>query len=319
MDLRTKRSDILLLNGELDFGLDRKVAKLMLSRRRHKSLHLVIVTEGGNADVAFKVGRCLQSLYDNVTAVVPGWCKSAGTLVCIGAHKLVIGDLGELGPLDVQIAKADDLGGRSSGLAIESAFRSLQGTGFYFFESCLLEIIQKSGGRITTKTAAELAVNMTVGFLSPIFQQMDPIKIGEDFRSTRVAEEYAKRLDIEAQNLIERGDFSAAEVLVRGYPSHAFVIDRTEAMSLFRRVEALNGALQEIVEVLDDRAINPLSKLRGERPSLEFLNDEQSTAEDDVRRNPSAARKVRTRRPRRAAKRRATNRRALPPTAIGSD
>lgn len=214
---RANNADILLFNSGIDPGLDRLVIRLVANRRRRHSLYLIIVTEGGNADIAFKIARCLQSLYTEVTAVVAGWCKSAGTLVCIGAHKLVIGDLGELGPLDVQIAKDDDIGGRSSGLAIDSAFRSLQATGFYFFERYLLEIIQKSGGRITTKTAAELAVSMTVGFMSPICQQMDPLKIGEDFRSTRVAEEYAHRLDVRARNLIQQGDFSAAEALVSGY------------------------------------------------------------------------------------------------------
>ena len=124
---RAHGSDILLLNGEIDFGLDRKLAKLVSLRARQQCLHVIIATEGGNADVAFKVARCLQSLYEDVTAVVAGWCKSAGTLICIGAHNLVIGDLGEHGPLDVQIAKADDLGGRFSGLAIDSALRSSSG------------------------------------------------------------------------------------------------------------------------------------------------------------------------------------------------
>jgi hypothetical protein len=36
---------------------------------------------------------------------------------------------------------------------------------------------------------------MTVGLLAPIFEQMEPLKIGEDYRSTRIAEEYALRLD----------------------------------------------------------------------------------------------------------------------------
>jgi Serine dehydrogenase proteinase len=268
-------ADLLFANGGIDGGLDNQIYSLVLARKRRKNVFLFLTTEGGSADTGFRIARCLQGTYTRFTAVVSGYCKSAGTLICIGAADLMIGDLGELGPLDVQLAKPDELGLQASGLAIDSAFRSLQSATFQMFESFLIDTLTKSGGRITTKTAAELSVNMTVGLLAPIFEQMEPLKIGEDYRSTRIAEEYALRLDAHAQNLIH-GEPDAIEALVRGYPSHGFVIDRTEAKTLFRRVHPLEGQLLEIVQALGTHAIMPRSAFRSQQPILRYLNEEKA-------------------------------------------
>jgi hypothetical protein len=205
---------------------------------------------------------------------VPGWCKSAGTLVCIGAYDLIVGDLGELGPLDIQLAKPDELALIGSGLNFDSAFSSLQRVAFQMFEGFLLDTLNRSRGRVTTKTASEIATNMTVGLLSPVFQQMDPMRVGEDFRSTLIAEQYALRLDAHprAQNLIHDEDDDAIDSLVRGYPSHGFVIDRTEARLLFHRVSPLEGALADMAEALGD-ALIPASSPR-QQPIVEYLNEE---------------------------------------------
>jgi hypothetical protein len=265
-------ADILYFNGSLDGGIDNEFIKLVCARRRRGNVALIITTEGGNADCAFRIARCLQASYKNFTAVVPGYCKSAGTLVCTGASELVIGDMGELGPLDVQLAKPDELGLQSSGLTIDSSFRSLQAAAFQMFEGFLLDTLGKSAGRITTKTAAELSVSLTVGLFSPIFEQMEPLKIGEDYRSTRIAEEYAMRLSGISQNLKDPQE--TIEALVRGYPSHGFVIDRTEASALFRRVSELGSSLLTVVNALGPSAVIPRSVYRSQPPIVRFLNEE---------------------------------------------
>jgi Serine dehydrogenase proteinase len=277
-------TDILFINAPLDGAVDYTAIRKICAAKRRKNVFLILVTEGGSADCAFRIARCLQELYETFTVVVPGWCKSAGTLLCVGAYDLIIGDLGELGPLDVQVAKLDELAQFSSGLTIDSAFRGLQSVAFQMFETFLLDTVAKSHGRITTKTAAELSANITVGLLAPVFQQMDPMKIGDDFRSTRIAEGYALRLDGHSRNLVHDDEMDAIEALVRGYPSHGFVIDRTEAQSLFHRVSPLEGALVEVIKGLGD-SINPLSSPR-QQPIVQYLTKEVT---DEARTGPDAA------------------------------
>lgn len=266
--------DLLLLNASINRSIERRVFDCINNRKdKKKRAALVLCTEGGDPDAAFKIGRHLQTSYEDHSTIVAGWCKSAGTLICIAANRILMGEYGELGPLDVQLAKPDDLAGVSSGLTLDSALRSLKAIGFDIFEHFMLDTIQKSGGRITTRTASEISAGITVGLLAPIFDQIDPVKIGEDYRSTRIAEEYAERLNIRSKNLIVNREFNALEALVRGYPSHGFVIDRTEAQSLFKNVEPLPEELNAIAKALGKIAIVPQSSLRDETEFLQYLND----------------------------------------------
>jgi hypothetical protein len=72
-----------------------------------------------------------------------------------------------------------------------------------------------------------------VGLFSPVYAQIDPVKLGEIQRAIAIAQAYGIRLNnAYDRNLLEGG----LEHLIVGYPSHGFVIDRKEAKALFRRV-----------------------------------------------------------------------------------
>ena len=120
--------DVLLLNGEIHPLAGRQFIKTLASRPHAKNVLLLLVTPGGDPDAAFKIGRALQNGYSRVTIFVPGWCKSAGTLIALSAHELVIADEGELGPLDIQIAKSDEIMELGSGLTVDAAMKSLEAT-----------------------------------------------------------------------------------------------------------------------------------------------------------------------------------------------
>ena len=143
-------SDVLLLNGPMTRPLDFEIIELCASRTRRTNVILVLVTEGGDADPAYRIARCLQEHYDRFSLFVSGYCKSAGTLVALGAHEIVIADCGELGPLDVQMSKEDELGATRSGLTVLSALSALQVKAYDAFEYFLLETKRRGGGFITT-------------------------------------------------------------------------------------------------------------------------------------------------------------------------
>src|SRR5262245_37196094 len=102
---RSQDTDILLCNEKLERHLDQRIIELCCSRRRRTNVALFMVTEGGDADVAYRISACLQRKYKRFKFLVPGYCKSAGTLVALGAHEIAIADQGELGPLDVQMSQ----------------------------------------------------------------------------------------------------------------------------------------------------------------------------------------------------------------------
>ena len=186
-------ADVLVFNFGIEMGFDWAFHEFLRARKlKRKNLILYLTTEGGDADAAYRIARFIQDRYENIRIVVAGWCKSAGTLVCVGAHEILMCDAGELGPLDVQIAKADEVGERSSGLAVEAAFEKLQEESFKLFNRYLTSIKDETGGRITFKTAADMAAMMVTGMMRDIFAKIDPLAVGEDYRSNLVAEEYQR-------------------------------------------------------------------------------------------------------------------------------
>lgn len=140
-------------------------------------------------------------------------------------------DRSELGPLDVQIKKGDELLGRNSGLDIFQAVNYLQQT-LLAFKQYLLDLTKEHG--LSTKVASDIAVNLTSNLFFLVSAQIDPIKLAEMQRATEIAFAYGSRLNEKSNNLREGG----MTKLVSGYPSHGFVIDRKkEAKSIF-----INGA-----------------------------------------------------------------------------
>ena len=161
-------------------------------------------------------------------------------LILLGADEIVMSHRGELGPLDVQLFKTDEMV-RASGLDIFGALTTLQDYAFSIFEYSFLEIKRRSGGTITTKTAADIATALSVGLLSPISGQIDPLRLGEVRRAMDIALCYGQRLTINHQ---------ALDMLVMGYPSHTFAIDCNEASDLFGNVRVPNESELDLEGVL---------------------------------------------------------------------
>lgn len=249
-------ADIFLLNAEMRPGTDAAVRHAIATKDgRRGSVVVILITPGGLADTAYRAAMAFHEAYDSVSVCIPGWCKSAGTLLAIGGQTLIIGHEGELGPLDVQIAKRDDLGGdRDSGLILNEAIARLRDESFGIFENFMIRLIAQSQNNVTFRTAADIAAQMTIGLMSPVFDKIDPIRMGADARAMNIGRDYAIRLNFKSQNL--RGD-DALNMLLNGYPSHGFAIDFEEASRLFTNVKPLEGHLATVVAALGDLAKVP--------------------------------------------------------------
>jgi hypothetical protein len=285
------QSDVMVFNGDVTPGSAKRLIDVICARKRAKRLHLLLVTNGGDPDAAFKIGRAVQNSYDHVTMVIAGWCKSAGTLVAIAGNDLVIGDRGELGPLDIQIAKADEIMELGSGLAVDQALKTLETTASRMFLNLLVGIRRDTQGMITTKTAADIAAKMVTGLLEPIYHQIDPVKIGENGRAMNITKMYGARLNTQGGNLRTQ---NSLEWLVGLYPDHGFVIDRTEARMLFTNVSEPNPALVSLIDAMGEFALAPSPSKDG--PQIRYLSTEVANEEKSEPGNAPA-----TRRRRRAA------------------
>lgn len=217
-----------------------------LENRPVKAHHalLVLGTPGGDPHAGFRIARALQHAYGSFDALVPRYCKSAGTLIVIGAQKLYLDDMSELGPLDVQVKKGDELVGLNSGLDIIQAVNYLQNQTMFAFSQYLLELTQTAG--LSTKVASDIASKLTSGLFEPIAGQIDPMRLAEMQRAMDIAFEYGRRLTEKSGNLRANG---LGDLVVK-YPSHGFVIDRKEAKRLFIEVHRPVGLLAQISKMV---------------------------------------------------------------------
>lgn len=225
-------ADVFYVSARIDPNTVQRLRDALPSEPRERGV-LVLTTYGGYAESAYIIARLFRRIYGEFNVCVFGPCKSAGTLLALGATQLVMGERGELGPLDVQLSEKDELARSGSGLEIFTSLNVLTETAFRAFETFLFETVRRSGGNITTRTAAKIATELTIGIVAPMAEQIDPVRLGHEQRAMSIASRYAERLGVREV---------AIQQLTLGYPSHEFVIDREEAEKLLENVREPNEA-----------------------------------------------------------------------------
>ena len=89
-------SDIYFYNGAIMQGADLRFMQLIDKSKKKENALVVLVTTGGDPHAAYKIARYMQTRYDKLTVLVSGECKSAGTLIAVGAHSIAFAPYGEL-------------------------------------------------------------------------------------------------------------------------------------------------------------------------------------------------------------------------------
>ena len=234
-ELEKEERDLFLYSGGVDYmSINKLLGAILTKKKRHPNVSLILTTWGGDAHQAYRMARFLQKCYPKAFRVVVfGPCKSAGTLVTTGANELAFGLLGELGPLDVQLTKSDEIAVTNSGLDTLGALAIMRGEAFNAFEEYMIGIVGKSGGTVSMKTASDVAVQLVIGLFQPMVQQIDPHRLSEVNRIMKIAREYGKRLGM--PNL-KNDKESYLDRLIEGYPAHGFIIDKEEAETIFEKV-----------------------------------------------------------------------------------
>jgi membrane-bound ClpP family serine protease len=75
-----------------------------------QDMHLLLVSPGGDGEVAVRMVRSVQARCRELTVIVPDFAKSAATILCLGAHWLLMGPTSDLGPVDPQFQIANTSG-----------------------------------------------------------------------------------------------------------------------------------------------------------------------------------------------------------------
>ena len=74
-----------------------------LSNLKGEAIDVIIETPGGFAEVVEDMVKLLRRKYEKVGIIIPGYCKSAGTIFSMAGDEILMGSMSALGPIDAQI------------------------------------------------------------------------------------------------------------------------------------------------------------------------------------------------------------------------
>lgn len=230
---------------------------------KDKQIVLLIDSSGGSAKSAYQLATFFRHYCGRFVALVPRSAKSAATLLAIGADEIILGNYGELGPVDAQVR---DGGGYVPTLDRVKALERLHASALEALDRTMVLLTLRS--REDVDKLLPRALDFAAALSQPYLQNTDMVEYTRMSRVLKIGEDYASRLlarlydnqesnqtrgyrnprgsDQKARTAAEdtsfeeelSGDYThpgrrkarlIAQHLTSAYPDHAFAIDRDEA------------------------------------------------------------------------------------------
>ena len=203
-----------------------------LAGKSFTELDVVIHTPGGHIESAFNIAKLLRTCAKKINIIVPYKSKSAGTLICLCADNLILDPISELGPLDTQIRESQE-GDTVTYKSALNGFKALEQVQKHAFDNLDLAaklLISRSG--LKMGEAVKLAIEFSGKTSSCLYNQLNPITIGEYARALEVGEQYGIIILTRYLGWSYEKASEVIKKLVYDYPSHGFSIDAEELQSL---------------------------------------------------------------------------------------
>ncbi len=212
---------------------------------KDQKICVLIHSPGGNARCAYQLSRYITRYCGAYDVLIPSYAKSAATLFSLGAENIILGDYGELGPLDAQIfdSETERIG---SALDEVHALERLHAFALDSFDATMYLLLGKSGKKVNT--LLPMVLKFISDMMEPLLDKIDTVHYTQLSRALKVGEEYAVRLlsTKYGKTVAEK----IARTLVEKYPEHGFVIDREEANSIGLKVNSPTTEIQDILDTL---------------------------------------------------------------------
>jgi hypothetical protein len=244
---KLRNNPILILDLKDVKRLDALTLHNLLFEKKYTSLDVILQTPGGDIDAAFNYAKILNRSAKEVNILVPLYAKSAGTLICMVADKILLTELSELGPLDTQIMESQD-GDTPEYTSALNGFKALEQVQQHTVET--LDIVTKlvlarSGMKVSE--VIHLAAEFVGHTSGTLYSQLNPIKIGEYARALEIGESYGKIVLTRYKGWVEQKADLLVKTLVYKYPSHGFIIDQEELAKLGLPAECVGTELASLL------------------------------------------------------------------------
>lgn len=226
-------------------------------------ISLILHTNGGNTLAAWRLINLVRIFCEELEILVPSKALSAGTLMSIGADKIIMTKQAVLGPIDPSINNPlnpqVNVGGQVSQVSV--SVESVRG---------FLNLTREELGIVDTQHLTKVLLDLS--------GHIHPVVLGDISRSTEQIRFLARKL-LPRQVKDETKIDSIVDFLCADSGSHDYTIDRREAAGLGLQVEKPSVELYELLKEIhlsyteELQLLNPFSPMEyfpdgkvGQRP-----------------------------------------------------
>lgn len=203
-----------------------------------KRISLVLYTLGGNTMAAWNLVNMLRMFCDDLEIIVPHKARSAGTLMCLGADRIIMTKQATLGPIDPSLTGPlnPQIPGGAPDARASVSVEAVKG----YIEMAKTDFGIKSG--------ADMAK-----VLSELSAKVHPLVLGAIFRSRAQIQFLAREL-LKGQVKAPEKVTKIIDFLCSESGSHDYTINRREAKALGLNVEKPTDELYALIKNLMSNA-----------------------------------------------------------------
>lgn len=208
-----------------------------------KKISLILHTNGGDTAAAWRLVNLLRTFCDDLEVIVPSKALSAGTLICLGANRIVMTKQATLGPIDPSLngPLAPQVPGGPPNQRVSVSVEAVQG---------FLDVAQK-GLNITDSSAL-------AGLWTNLSHQIHPLVLGQIYRTRQQIRSLAAKL-LSYQEATAEKTQNIVSFLCSESGSHDHTINRREARELGLVVENPDESLYATLKALNANIVETLS------------------------------------------------------------
>lgn len=192
-----------------------------------KKISLFLYTRGGDMVAPLRIVKLIRSYTQDFEVIIPYRSHSAGTLIALGANKILMGKLGELSPTDP--STTHPFNPPNPQIPQQPLPISVEDINSYF---------------LLAKEKAGVKDDQMIEIYKQLVEKIHPLSLGNAYRAIRMARQIAEKLlsiHIKNEKRIEKAVKAVtSDICIHGYP-----ITRDEAKDLGLEIEEPDTDLEK--------------------------------------------------------------------------
>lgn len=222
-------------------------------------ISLVLYTRGGDTLAGWSLVNLVKQFCSELEVIIPRKCLSTGTLIALGAHKIVMTKQATLGPIDpsVNTPLNPHVDGTPPDSRVPVSVEGIQG---------FITLAREELGIQGERGLAEILVELC--------KQVHPLVLGQAIRTRELIPRLARRLIINQESNLDKIE-KVISFLTSESGSHDYTISRREGRDLGLNIESPSEELYSTIKNLYEDFRSELS-LNEDLDRNAYLGQEQT-------------------------------------------